>query len=299
VVLLAHNDVAHLEDLVSGWVTHLAGLGRDHEVVLVDDGSADGTGELAEKLADRHGCLRVLRLPAPRGEGAALRAALAVTQYPLLLYAPCRPGYQPADLDRLLTRPSGQGPGLEIDQVHLMTGYRAGTPVPAGWRLAGFLWRGFCRVVFNYSPPRLPGWLGWQGHAARLLARALFGLRYHDVACPFRLQRRSIFARIPLQSDGPFVHVEILAKANFLGHVMGGEEVPLAASPEPGRQPGGSLRQWTAECFRVFAHPDFGPAVLPPPEGGSETPSPPGAGPADAERTESAPVPDSPVPDAP
>ena len=43
VVLLAHNEEAQLETVVNEWLTFLNGLGRDYEVLLVDEGSTDGT----------------------------------------------------------------------------------------------------------------------------------------------------------------------------------------------------------------------------------------------------------------
>jgi hypothetical protein len=108
----------------------------------------------------------------------------------------------------------------------------------------------------------LPGWLGWQRHLGRLAVRALFGVRNRDVACPFRLIRREIFARIPLQSDGPFVHVEILAKANFLGKVLG-EEVPLGDRNRPvtaaARPDAPGVGSVVREACRLFRHADFGP----------------------------------------
>jgi glycosyltransferase involved in cell wall biosynthesis len=273
VVLLAHDDAPHLEAVVAGWVTYLNGLGRDYEVLLVDDGSSDGTAALLDVLASRHGRVQVWRHADPRGEGAALRTALAAARHPLLFYTPCKPEYRPADLQRLLTKRRSPKEKLEIDQAHILSGYRAGVPVPRFWRGVGLLWRVLCRVVFAYAPPRLPGWLGWRGHAGRLLARALFCVPYHDIACPFRLLRREIFARIPLQSDGPFVHVEILAKATFLGHVLS-EELPLAVRPAPwDARPGGGWRQVLAEGYRLFNRPDFGPPVP------AEAPAPAEAGP--------------------
>jgi glycosyltransferase involved in cell wall biosynthesis len=276
VVLLAHDAAAHLEPLVSAWLAFLEGLCRPYEVLLVDDGSRDGTGERAELLARRHPRLRALRHPAPRGEGAALRTALAEARHPLLFYTLCEPEYRPADLGRLLEKRLGPAaPEREIDHVHLISGYRAAQPVPAGWRAAGLLWRLFCRVVFSYPGAPLPGWLGWRGHAGRLLVRALFAVRYRDVACPFRLVRREIFARIPIQSDGPFAHVEVLAKANFLGHVLG-EELTLEVRPRPYR---GDWRAIWGEGKRVFVRPDFGPAVLPPPVSKGEAIAQPGTTP--------------------
>ncbi len=151
-----------------------------------------------------------------------------------------------------------------IDPVHLVSGYRAGRPVPMFWRTVGLLTRILCRIVFGAAPAPLPGWLGVNGHAARLLARVLFAVRNRDVLCPYRLARREIFARIPLQSDGPFVHVEVLAKANFLGCVLA-EDVPLGDAQRPVRaEPrDGPGDGFIKECMHVFDRPDFGPAVLP------------------------------------
>jgi glycosyltransferase involved in cell wall biosynthesis len=252
VVLLARDDAGHVGAVVSGWVNFLNGLGRDYEVLLVDDGSADRTADLASELALRHGRLKVLRHREPRGEGAALATALKAARYPLLFYARCEPRYRPSDLKRL---------SAEIDRVHLVSGYRAGRPVPWPLRALGLAYRAFCRLAFSHAPAPLPGWLGWRRHAGALLARVFFGVRNRDVACPYRLARRAIFARIPIQSDGPFAHVEILAKANFLGHLLG-EEVPLGDRDRPvvpeGRRGGGAGRV-VREAARVFRRPDFGP----------------------------------------
>src|SRR5690348_1370402 len=86
VVLLAYNDAAHLEKVVSDWLAYLDGLGRDYEVLLVDDGSTDNTGGRAADLAARRGRLHVVRHPSHQGEGAALRSGLAKARHPLVLY---------------------------------------------------------------------------------------------------------------------------------------------------------------------------------------------------------------------
>jgi glycosyltransferase involved in cell wall biosynthesis len=262
VVLLAHNSATHLEAVLSSWVSFLNGSGREYEIILVDDGSTDGTGTLADKLASGYRRVQVLQHPRAQGEGAALRTALRAAQHPLLFYTLCDPHYQPSDLGQLLRKRSDpQKPNLELDQVHLMSGSRAGKPAPWPWRLIGLPWRVISQIVFSQPPERLPGRLGWKNHLVQLLARALFGVRYHDVACPFRLQRREIFAHIPLQSNGSFVHVEILAKANYLGHVMG-EEMALHAGHYPPLTKTSSreaFRQLFADARRVIFHPEFGP----------------------------------------
>src|SRR3954471_19232199 len=73
VVLLADDDAAHLEPVVADWVTHLNGLNREYEIVLVNDGSTDDTAKRTAALADRFRRVKVLRHPSRQGEGAALR----------------------------------------------------------------------------------------------------------------------------------------------------------------------------------------------------------------------------------
>jgi glycosyltransferase involved in cell wall biosynthesis len=260
VVLLARNAAGHVESLLSAWTQYLDGREQPYELILMDDGSSDGTADLALGVLATQPRWRVLRHDAQRGEGAALRTALAEARHPLLFYAPAEPEYRPEYLGLLLDKSaSGSGQGKDVDQAHILSGYRAGVPMPLGLRVLGWFWRVFCRVVFSHVSAPLPGWLGWRRWAGWLVVRILFALRYHDVCCPVRLMRREIFTRIPIQSNSSFVHVEILAKANFLGHLMA-EEVPLPVAPPPYR---GDLRLLGRDCRRLLTHPDFGPPVLP------------------------------------
>jgi len=95
-----------------------------------------------------------------------------------------------------------------------------------------------------------------------VLVRVFFGVRQRDVACPFRLLRREILARAPIQSDGDFAHVELLAKVNFANCLLG-EEVPLPVQATADRSPRGWLRQVLRDARRLFTRPDFGPSQLP------------------------------------
>jgi hypothetical protein len=254
VVLLARRG-ADLESVVAGWVTFLNGLNRSYEILLVAD-SAEAAAAAAA-LPNKHPHLRLVsRQPERTGDGACLRAAMAEAKYPLLFYTPCDPQYRPADLRKLLQ---------EIDKVHLASGCRgAGVAAPRWFRVLRGLWRGLSRLVFSYAAPPAPGWLGWRLSLGRVLAWLAFGVRNHDVACPFRLLRREILARIPIQSDGSFAHVEILAKANFLGCLLA-EDVALGDRLRPvlPETEGERFGRVFADARRVFNRPDFGPARLP------------------------------------
>ena len=251
-VLLAHNEEPHLEAVLTEWTTLLDGLNRDYELLLVDDASTDRTGALAEELSGRFPRLRLLRHEEHRGRGATLRTGLAAATKPLLFCATADRQYDPADLKLLLA---------EIDKVHIVSGFRLWQPVPAALRWLGRITRLLLRVLFGFGPEPLPGWLGWREYLYHILCRAVFALRLRDVNCVYRLCRRDIFARIPIQSAGDFVHTEVLAKANFLGCYLNDEIIiPYRSRPGLVRE---RLRQ---DGYRVFAHPDFGPPPLLSPE---------------------------------
>jgi glycosyltransferase involved in cell wall biosynthesis len=228
-VLAVHDLGACLEEVVSGWVATLESLGCGYEILLVDDGSTDQTPARAEALAAKEGFVRLLRHAQHRGFGAALRTGLEAARHPLLLYCPCTPSYRPADAKELLKL---------IDEVHVVTGCRAGSS-------------GRYRTSVRER-------------VGRRLARLFFGVRLTDLGCRFLLVRRAVFARIPIQSDGPFAHVEILAKANFLGCLL--TEAPVTyRPPAPGeaRIEDASTGEVVADAWHVFRRPDFGPAMVP------------------------------------
>jgi glycosyltransferase involved in cell wall biosynthesis len=223
------NDRANLQSSLESWINVLNNLNRDFEIILVNDASNDGTLDLAQSLAEKNPRVRLLRHEARGGFGACSRTGLAAAQYPLLLISTCDGRYQPADLARLLQW---------IDKVHLVAGYR---------------------TVASKRFKR-----NWSERIFRWIIRIIFGLRLKDPECWFLLARRSIFERIPVQSNGPFAFAELLAKANFLGCLM--SEVSVSYHPAPevdAKWSNATLGEKLAGFRQVFSYPEFGPAKLP------------------------------------
>lgn len=245
VLLLVRNDAAHLEEVVVAWLDVLRELPQKYEVILVDDGSSDGTGVLADQLAERFPVVRVQHHTIPLGQGAALRTGLGLAQHPLLFYTLGNRQYRPSDVKLLL-----EG----IDEVDVVTGIRVWQPMPRWVRVWDFLKGWMSRIIFGLPLEPRATWLGTTGRRRRLLARWILGVQVQDPECLFRLIRRDILRRAPLQSQGPLAHIELLAKVNFLGAFIA--EVPVAFTPGP------SEPDVPGELFDLLRAPDFGPTQL-------------------------------------
>ena len=248
-VLPVFDQEKTLAKAVSGWQPVLDGLQRPYEILIVDDGSRDGTRAQADLLAARITRVKVLAHPERKGYGAALKTALEAARYPLFFYTSADHGWNPNDLPRMLKSLAVRDE-FTGKQVEIVNGHRRGTAMPAGRRRRDQAFRAFVRVVFGYWPDPPKGWLGPAENRYWWKCRLLFGLRVGDINSKFKLFRRHVFDRMVLQSDGEFIHAEILAKANFLGCLM--DEIPLGDRPDPLPSPDVGAEMWA-----VFRDPRF------------------------------------------
>jgi glycosyltransferase involved in cell wall biosynthesis len=248
-VLLAFNVGAEFDEVVAAWDGYLSGLSRPYEILVVDDGSTDDTAQRAEQAASRLPSLRVLKQDQHLGVGMSLRAGIAAARHPLVFTAPCNKEYSPPDLYRVLEA---------IDQVDLVAGYRVGPAVPAWLRVRDFCRRFLARVFLGAVLESRESWPGLAGWRRRWLARWLFGVRVQDPECPYRLYRRHILERLPIQCASSVAQIEILAKANHLECIMAEVPVswvqPASAAVDPVEKT--AADEWR----RLFFDPDFGHA---------------------------------------
>jgi glycosyltransferase involved in cell wall biosynthesis len=249
VILPVFNQEKTLANTVSSWIATLDSLRRPYELLVVDDGSIDGTKAQAEALAGRNYRIRVLAQPQQMGFGACLRLALAESKQPIVFYTSTDHAWHPADLTRMLKSLDFKDE-YTGKQVEFVNGHRRGTAPPPFRKWMNRIYRGFIRIALGYLPEPPKGWLGKSENRFWWKCRILFGLRIGDINSKFKLFRKSILERIELQSNGEFIHAELLAKANFLGCMM--DEIVLTDREPP--KPAPDVRK---EMWEVFNDPRF------------------------------------------
>jgi glycosyltransferase involved in cell wall biosynthesis len=191
----------------------LRSLAVSMEVVVCDDGSDDGTADRAEQVARRDRRVRVLRLEANRGKGAAIRAALEHATGDYVLVQDADLEYDPRDYGRLLE------PAV-----------RESAKVVFGSRFLATRWP---------SGMRPPNWLA--NRMLTLLANVLFGLRITDEATGLKLFRTDVLRSFQLECRGFEFCPEAVAKAGLRGLAI--VERPIAYRARPASA--GKKIRWT------------------------------------------------------
>jgi len=191
----AYNDEASIAGLVGDALALLPSLTDDFEVIVVNDGSTDGTAAVLDELARADSHLRVIRHEVNRGYGAALRTGFASATKELIFYTDGDGQYDVRELARL--RP------LLADGVDIVNGYKVQRA--DGWQ------RKAIGAVYNG------------------LAHLLFSIPIRDVDCDFRLLRRRAVEGVELVSSSGSICVELVHKLHCAGCIFA--EAPVQHRP--------------------------------------------------------------------
>jgi glycosyltransferase involved in cell wall biosynthesis len=187
----AYNDSGTIASLVITAIQAASKLTPDYEVIVVNDGSTDGTAQILEELARVYPQVRIVTHPVNRGYGGALRSGFASASKELIFYTDGDAQYDPAEMEALW-------PGMTGD-VHLVNGFKISRSDP--WH----------RIVI--------------GRIYHHTVKALFGLQVRDVDCDFRLLRRSVFDRVRLEKNSGVICLEMMKKIQDAGFKI--VEVPV------------------------------------------------------------------------
>ena len=206
VVLPAFNEAGNIERVVRACSAYLGRQALPHELLVVNDGSDDETGQILARLAHDVPALRSIGHPRNLGYGAALRTGFAAASKPFVFYMDADGQFDIGDLDRLLP--------LVTDDRHIVTGYR----------------------VVRHDPPirRVNAWL------FNVMVRLLLGVRVRDLNCAFKVVPRRVLDHVTLESTGALINAELYGRAVRNG--FGIKEVGVCHYPRTaGAQTGARL----------------------------------------------------------
>ena len=164
IIIPAFQERATIEAMVRQVVRVAGCLGCEHEVIVVDDGSTDGTGDIAGAAG-----AQVLSHPYNQGYGSALKTGVRFASYRTVLFIDADGQHDPEDIPRLLE---------ERSRFDMIVGQRKGTAGSHAWRKPGKLF------------------LGW-------FANRLAGRTIPDLNCGFRAVDREMALRfLPIMPQG-------------------------------------------------------------------------------------------------
>jgi dolichol-phosphate mannosyltransferase len=200
-ILPTFNEAENIEGLVRAALAQLESTGLEHTILVVDDGSPDGTGLIADRLAGELGPVRVLHRNRKEGLGRAYLAGFALALEngaELVLEMDSDFSHDPADLPRLIAA---------ADAADLVLGSRY---VPGGGVTS---WGRLRRLV---------------SRGGSAYARVLLGVPVRDLTGGFKCFHRRVLEAIDLEhvhADGYGFQIELTYKAVRAGFKV--TEVPI------------------------------------------------------------------------
>jgi glycosyltransferase involved in cell wall biosynthesis len=187
----AFNDAATIPSMVISALRTLQRVTDDFEVVVVNDGSQDHTGEMLEELRRLYPQVRIITHLQNRGYGAALRTGFAAAQKEWIFYTDGDAQYDPRELVELVA--------AVTPETDVVNGYKIERSDPLH------------RVII--------------GRLYHHIVRILFGFHLRDVDCDYRLMKRTIFEKVELRSTSGTICLEMVKKMQDFGYRFA--EIPV------------------------------------------------------------------------
>src|SRR5947209_2164119 len=187
----AYNDAGTIASMVLAALHTCATLTDDYEVIVINDGSSDYTGEVLADIASKYDRVKIITHPQNRGYGGALKTGFKAASKELVFYTDGDAQYDAHELALMVAalRP----------EVDIVQGYKIARQDP------------IFRVII--------------GRTYHWIVRAAFGLHIRDTDCDFRLIRKSALNRFDLKSDTGTMPLELVKRLQESGAVFA--EVPV------------------------------------------------------------------------
>jgi len=189
------------------------------EIIPVNDGSKDKTGEIIDRLAKEDPHVRPVHHVKNQGYGGAVISGYKASKYDLVFFTDGDLQFDLREITLLIEK---------IDEGDLILGYRKNRQDPWMRKLNAFLWGS--------------------------LVKLLLGFRVRDVDCAFKMMKRKVVDKVDLTAGGAMVSTELLAKAhreNFRFVEVGVTHYPRKAGTQTGAKLSVILKAFK-ELFKLY-----------------------------------------------
>lgn len=213
VFLPSHNEEANVERVVRAYLAELPNVAGDYEIIVVNDGSRDRTGEVAARLAAENPRVKVVNHEVNCGYGGAVISGIRASSMPYVMLSDGDGQFDPRDVEKL---------AAFMPEYDVVVGRRV--------RRADHLMR---RI---------------NGKAWTLLVRVVLGVTISDIDCGFKMFKRELLEGMELRAHGAMISTELMARLQGRGARI--KEVDVQHLPRTaGEQSGANLRV-VARAFR-------------------------------------------------
>ncbi len=194
VIFPAFNEEANIRAVVEDACRIIPKFAPVFEIIVVNDGSKDRTGEICDDLAMEFSDVHVVHHARNRGYGAALKTGIERARYDVIFFTDSDGQFDLREVAKLLE---------QTDAYDIVAGYRARRHDPPH------------RLLFAW---------GWN-----ILVRSVLRTKIRDIDCAFKAFKRHVFDSVQIHSAGAMVNAEIFAQASAFGMTV--KELPVSHFP--------------------------------------------------------------------
>jgi glycosyltransferase involved in cell wall biosynthesis len=202
VFLPSHNEEPNVERVVRGFLAELALIADDYEVIVVNDGSLDKTGAIADRLANEDSHVKVVHHQVNRGYGGAVISGIRAATQPYVMLADGDGQFDPKEVAKL---------AAFVPEYDVVVGKRIHRADPLMRRINGKAWTTLVRVVL--------------------------GIGISDIDCGFKLFKREFLEGVELRAHGAMISTELMARVAGRGakiKEVGVQHLPRLAGEQSG-----------------------------------------------------------------
>ena len=203
IILPVYNEEQNIEEVIDDICSNLSLPTDDFEIIVVNDGSDDGTAAILEKISLGKPYIKVITHHKNLGYGIALMSGVGKSRYSLVFFMDADGQFNIRELEKAF---------CYLEKFDAVIGYRVKRADP------------FYRTILA---------IGYS-----CLVFLFFGLRFRDVNCGFKLFKKNVLEEKNNSTAGVF-YTEVLLKAKNRGFKI--KEIPVTHYPRlRGRQTGGA-----------------------------------------------------------